>query len=129
MKPPATRFIHIFDTRIPTPRPTCLIDRHKRLPRPVLVLGIPRGTISIVIALDDLGSQDVVAVGDPEARRVVERRLVGRRRRVVGRVEGVLCVLPGEDLGADAGQGRAVGVVAPVDEGEAEFGVVGLVEG
>ena len=67
----------------------------------VLVLLLPGRAVRVVEALEDLRAQIVRAVGDVEARAVVERLLVrGHVRRV-----------PAEALGADARQGLVVEVL------------------
>src|SRR5690349_12744224 len=95
--PTAIGLVHVFYTREPAPDTTHLRHPLESLPRPVLVLCIARRAVGVVVTLNDLGPEDIVAVCYPETRRVVKRGLVGRRRRVVGRVERVLRVLPGED--------------------------------
>lgn len=77
-----------------------LVDVQEGVPRPVLVLGVARGAVRVVVALDDLGPQYVRRRGDPEPLLGVELGLVARRRPVVARV-AYPAVLPPEALGAD----------------------------
>lgn len=84
----------------------------------ILILPIARNPISIIKTLNNLRPEDVIPIRDPETRALIERRLV---RRDVRRV-------PTERLGADAREGLGVGVLAGVDELEAEVGVLLLFE-
>ena len=111
---PPTGSINITDTAEPALRPRRRINRHKRVPRPVLVRAIPRDTIGVVITLDDLGSQVVTRIGNVEASRVIECSLF----------RGHGGAVPGKGLGPDVCGGGGVGVVAAVDEGKAEVDVV-----
>lgn len=110
--------VHIADATEPTPSPRRRVDRHKRIPRPIAIHLIARNAVCVIIRLDHLRPRDVLAVLDPEAGFRVEGRLVG------GQGGGV----PGEGLRADSGQGGDVGVVAAVDEREAEVDIVLAVE-
>ena len=121
--------VHIFDVRKATPCATRLLDGQERIPRPLLVLWVASGAVRVVVALDDLGAEDVVRRLDPESGRSRECGLVLGRGRVVGCVGGEAVVLPAENLGADVGGGGDVRVVAGVGELEAEVDVLGHVEG
>ncbi len=106
--------IDVADTAEARTRPSRLVDGLERIPRPVLIRLIPRDAIGVIVRLDDLRPGDVLAVFDPEAGFLVEGRLgEGKRVRV-----------PGEAFGTDAGECGDVGVVAAVDEREAEVDVV-----
>lgn len=58
-----------------------------------MVLPVAGGAVGVVEAFEHFWTQDVVRVGDVEARTVVEFRLVG----------GDVGIVPGETLWSDAG--------------------------
>ena len=84
----------------------------------VLILPVSSDPVSVVKALDNFRSKNVIAVRDPEARTLVEGRLV---RWELSRV-------PRERLWADACEGLGVGVLAGVDKGKTKVGVLLLLE-
>lgn len=96
----------------------------KGFPCHILVLAIAGDTVSVVYALDGLGTQDVRGRGDPETGLVVEPGLVGGRLLAVG-LGGVD---PAEALGANAGGCLLVGLVVGVGELDTVVNVLLLVE-
>lgn len=97
---------------------------HKGIPCPILVLGIASCSVSIVVGLNDLGAEVVVAGADPESVLVEAILLVGGRV-----VLAMSNVLPGEGVGANSGVCALVGGVAAFYETDAEVDVFFLAEG
>lgn len=120
--------VHVLDARKPTPDAARLVDSLKSVPGPVLILGVSRRTVGIVVALNDLRPQHVIATGDPEARLIVKRLLVLRWRRIGTRVKRALRILPRENFRADPGCRRRVRLVAAVNEREPKIRVGLLAE-
>lgn len=111
--------LHILQSGEPGPGAACGIDVHKSVPCPVLVLGVPGRAVGIVIRLNHLGTQIVVAVGDPEAVLVVKVALV---------LWWVLAtsgnVAPVPVLGANAGPRSGVRLVAAFCEFDTKVDVL-----
>lgn len=103
------------------------VDGQETLPRPVPVGLVTGSTVSVVEGLNDFGAENVVRVGDVETSALVEIGLVGWDGGVVGVCLGVVGD-PSEALGTDSSQGAVIGVVAAVNEGEAEVDVLLLLK-
>lgn len=116
--------VDVVDGAVPAAGAARLVDGEVRLPRPLLVLGVPRGAVRVVVALDDLGPQVVGGAVDPEARALVEGLVAGRGRGVGRRV----LAQPAERLGPDLGRRLRVRVAAARDQLQAKVDVRRLVE-
>lgn len=120
--------IHIIQLCESTSHHTIIPDGHKGIPRPITVLLIASRAIGVVETLDDFRTEIVVAVRDIETCFLVESGFVSGWRRVIRVVCCSVLLDPAEHFGSDASECADVGVVAAVDEGEAEVDVFLLFE-
>lgn len=124
----SARHIDIVQLRIPAPNSTSRVDSHKRIPRPVSVHLVARCSVSVVHALEVLGTEHVVAGCDVEAGLLVEGLLISGRRWIIGILRRGGVFNPLEHFRADAGGGACICVVAAIHESDAEVDVLLLFE-
>lgn len=112
----AVRLRHIDSAREPGARSTSRVDRLKRIPCPIAILLVSGDHVRVVIALDDLRTENIVAARHIESVLLEEGELGGIRQD--------LGPVPREPFGADVGGGRGVGVMAAGSEGDTVVDVV-----